>query len=368
MADAITVKKDPYVVLRERLEARKYELESALPDDVKPREFIRAVMTSASINRDILACNWPSIWNACLRACRDGLLPDGVEGALVPFKSQANWIPMYQGLLRRARRSGKIKWIGANLVREGEKFERFVNETGEHLNHVPDDNFLAPVIKVYAAAITTDGGFFIAVMPIAEIEKIKKMSKASRDDAPWKLWEEEMIKKSALRRLTKQLPNSRDLMTTEDDPDDEIPSSPVIDLPLAEATTAAAAPSGSKMLLEDEAPSPVAKDTPMTGEASAQGANVTTDTAARTGVEDETRPAAEPPSDYGAGKDHGAEKHSLPHTPPQSILQAYEQGKTAKAKGLLRKTPENYRDTAHQREAIAFQSGYDGKPLPAWGL
>src|SRR3977135_1502809 len=90
----------PMVVLRDRFESRRAELKAALPSDVSVDSFIRAVMTSAALNPDILGCSWQSIWNACLRACRDGLLPDGVEGAIVPYKSVATWIPMYLGLLR----------------------------------------------------------------------------------------------------------------------------------------------------------------------------------------------------------------------------------------------------------------------------
>src|SRR5262245_45036533 len=119
----------PIIVLRQRLEDRKAELRHALPSDITPDQFIRAAITSATINPDILACSWQSVWLACMKACRDGLLPDGVEGAIVPFKSTANWIPMYQGLLRRFRRSGQFRWVTANVVRQGEEFAHYVDET-----------------------------------------------------------------------------------------------------------------------------------------------------------------------------------------------------------------------------------------------
>ena len=111
-----TIQKPPIVVMRERLEARTEELKSALMD-IRPEQFIRAVITSATINPDLQACSWQSLWLACMRACRDDLLPDGRQGAIVPFKDKATWIPMYQGLLLRAWRTGRFKWIGANIVR-----------------------------------------------------------------------------------------------------------------------------------------------------------------------------------------------------------------------------------------------------------
>ena len=211
LAPAI-VNRSPIVVLRERLEARRDELKNALPSDISPERFIRAIITSTQINPDILACQWQSLWLACLRACRDGLLPDGREGAIVPFKGQAQWIAMYQGLLKRFRRSGTFRWVKADVVRQGEEFYHFVDEHGEHIRHTPGDDFESPIVKVYAMATTKDGGIFVNVMSIAEANKIKAMSKATRDDAPWKVWPEEMLKKTALRRLSKVLPAEGDLI------------------------------------------------------------------------------------------------------------------------------------------------------------
>ena len=126
-----TAARHPLVALRERLEARREELKNSLPSDVPVERFIRAVITSAQINPDILACVWQSLWLACIRACRDGLLPDGREGAIVPYKSTATWIPMYQGLLKRFRRSGTFRWIKADVVRQGEEFYHYVDEHGD---------------------------------------------------------------------------------------------------------------------------------------------------------------------------------------------------------------------------------------------
>jgi recombination protein RecT len=211
-------RKPPIVILRERLDARVDELKAALPSDIDPQKFKRAVLTAASINPDLQACAWQSLWNACLRACQDGLLPDGRQGAIVPYKDRATWIPMYQGLLLRAWRTGRFKWIGANIVREGEPWEHHVDATGEHFHHVPGDDTDAPMLRVYAAATTLDGGTFIAVLPKAEVDKIQRMSKASRDDSPWKMWPSEMQKKTALRRLAKLLPVE---LGAEDEVDDE---------------------------------------------------------------------------------------------------------------------------------------------------
>jgi recombination protein RecT len=216
----------PMVMLRDRLLSRRDELKAAL-GDIPVEVFVRAVVTSAQINPDILACTWSSIWLSCMRACRDGLLLDGVEAALVPYKETASYIPMYQGQLRKFRRSGQFKWITAGLVRKGEEFSHFIDEVGEHFLHVPGDDFQAPIEKIYALATTKDGGVFATVLPIAEANKIKAMGKATRDDSPWRMWPEEMYKKTALRRLSKMLPSARDNIAFDDDePIGAIPQEP----------------------------------------------------------------------------------------------------------------------------------------------
>jgi recombination protein RecT len=209
--------RSPMVILRDRLLSREAELHAALPSDIPVAAFVRAVMTSVQLNPDILACEWSTLWLACMRACRDGLLPDGVEGAIVPYKSTATFIPMYQGLLRRFRRSGQFKWITAGLVRKGEEFSHHIDENGEHFLHVPGDSFDAPIEKIYALATTKDGGVFATVLTMAEANKIRAMSKATRDDSPWKMWESEMLKKTALRRLAKVLPSARDQIAFDTD-------------------------------------------------------------------------------------------------------------------------------------------------------
>ena len=125
----------PIVSLQAQLEKRASELSRALPAHMPAERFIRVVLTACQLNPDLLACDRTSLWNACMRAAQDGLLPDGREGAIVPYKDKAQWMPMTQGLLKRFRNSGQFKSITAGIVRETEPFEHWVDENGEHLKH-----------------------------------------------------------------------------------------------------------------------------------------------------------------------------------------------------------------------------------------
>jgi recombination protein RecT len=330
----------PMVVLRDRLQAREGELKAALGPDIPVPTFIRAVMTSVALNQDILACTWQSIWNACLKACRDGLIPDGVDAAIVPFKNTATYIPMYQGMLRRFRRSGQFKWITANLVREGEEFIHYIDENGEHFRHVPGGNFSAPIVKIYSLATTRDGGVFVAVLPIAEANKIRNMSRTTREDSPWKQWPEEMYKKTALRRLSKYLPSARDLL-----PDEELPE---IEAPAAAAELPAAGPA----------------------KVSAPAASMDQASAAageESGGEQGTEAASESSQDAmaDAARNVAARDPAAVVESTDPVAAAYECGRQDRARGMHRRAlPGEFRDPSRTREALAWQAGWDGTEPP----
>jgi recombination protein RecT len=353
------VSKAPIILLRERLEARVKELEAALPDDIEPRQFIRAAMTSASLNPEILATSWQSFWNACLRACRDGLLPDGVEGAIVPYKDKANWIPMYQGLLRRFRRSGQFKWITADVVRWGEQFVHFIDEGGEHFKHVPAANDDAAIVKTYACALTKDGGFFVAVLSPRDIDKIKRMSRAQRDDAPWNMWPEEMMKKSALRRLIKLLPTTRDLIPTEED-DDEPPhiQMPTIDHAPSRPSNAAAA-------LDQFANKAPPDNVEVTSSTSPQEGPPSAAVEEEEGGGQAMQPGADEQSAAALSSSTEGTPTAADHPTEDPIALAYRHGVEAKAAGHRRTAlPGDYRGAAETKRANAWFAGFDGKPMP----
>lgn len=202
----------PLVVFRNFLEQRTGEFKTALPDHITPDKFIRTILTAATINPEIIACDRRSLAIATMRAANDGLLPDGQEGAIVPFKGKAQWIPMYQGLLKRFRNSGQFEWISAGIVYDGEEFDHWIDEFGEHFKHRPgDDRDPSAIRRVYAIARTKDGGKFIADLSLREVEKHRAQSRATREDGPWNVWREEMMKKTALRVLSKLLPKSSDI-------------------------------------------------------------------------------------------------------------------------------------------------------------
>lgn len=339
MTDLATIdNRPPIVVLRERFEARKAELKNALPDNIKPDHFIRVVMNAATFNPEIQACTFQSIWQACLRACQDGLLPDGKHGAIVPFKGRATWIPMYRGLVSKFMRSGQFKEIAADVVRQGEEFKYYRDQDGVKFLHVPGDNDDALIQKIYAIAHTLEGGIFVAVLSIGEANKIRNMSRATREDAPWKIWPAEMYKKTALRRLAKLLPTADDILG-DDEPE------PYLAPPLAAGKEQE--PRASGPALADASP-PRSPDEGGEHDGGPDGANAQS-------LHDTDPPAV--PLDASGEPIAESERQ-------RAVRQAYERGKDAKSRGIRRSAcPGEFRDDNQLNTAWAL--GWSGEMFPA---
>jgi recombination protein RecT len=209
----------PVEKLRAQLDQRSGELRNALPTHMSVPGFIRVVLTACAMNPDLYTVDRASLLLACLKAAHDGLLPDSRDGVILPYRDNnqrsptrgqmiAQWQPMIGGLMKRFRNSGQFKSILAGIVREGEPFEYWIDENGEHLHHRP--GYEGKPIKAYAIAKTKDGGTFIRVMSKAEIDKRRAVSKA-RDGVMWRDWWDEAAMKTVLRNLSKRLPSSSDL-------------------------------------------------------------------------------------------------------------------------------------------------------------
>jgi recombination protein RecT len=212
--------KHPLMVLREQLDTRLPELRNALPPHITPERFARTFLTAIQLNPDLVVANRQTLFNSLMRAANDGLMPDGRQGALVIFNDNnarsrtykqqiVVWMPMVAGLLTRFRNSGQFKSITANVVREGETFRHWIDETGEHLMHEPGEDETKKIVKAYAMAQTKDGGVLIKCMSAADVERRRAISRA-KDGPMWTQWWDEAALKTVLRNLTKLLPSSSD--------------------------------------------------------------------------------------------------------------------------------------------------------------
>jgi recombinational DNA repair protein RecT len=225
--------------------------------------------------------------------------------------------------LLQFQQSGSAKWITANCVYEGDEFQHWIDEHGEHLLHKPGDTFdEKKIVRAYAMASTKDGAVFIRVMPRAEIDKHRSFSRIKRDDSPWLLHYSEMAKKTVLHGLAKTLPNAPVFESDEEFEEDARPQ------------LAAVAPDRER------------------GAAAALDAF-----------------ASSPEGEIGGSDDVGSESAAQPHEPSAApadastaLADAKARGADAKKQGHQRKAmPGEYRTPENDALAQSWLEGWDGK-------
>jgi recombination protein RecT len=208
------------------------QLKMALPSHVSVEKFQRVTMTAIQTDPDLLAADRRSLFGAITRAAQDGLLPDKREGALVIFTNKVKgkngeqdqwikavqWMPMVAGILKKVRQSGEISGISAHVVYEADDFVHRLGDD-ESIEHNPPTlgTPRGKPVGAYAVATLKDGFKIREVMDLAQIERVRAVSKTGQY-GPWKDWWDEMARKTVIRRLSKRLPMSTDIEAVINDP------------------------------------------------------------------------------------------------------------------------------------------------------
>jgi recombination protein RecT len=215
--NAVAVQKTATV--RDMLAKSKQQIEMALPKHVQADRLIRVAMTSIQRNPKLLDCSPMSLMAAIMQSAQLGLMPDGVlgEAYLIPFKDQVQFIVGYRGLISLARRSGEIVSLAAHCVHENDLFE-FEYGLDEKLRHVPNLDDRGSMVAVYGVAKLKDGGHGIEIMSRRDIDAIRDESQGYKsaikygNDHPWISHYDQMARKTVLRRLSKYLPVSVEML------------------------------------------------------------------------------------------------------------------------------------------------------------
>lgn len=223
-------KAPPLIVqFRDYVQARMATLEDALPPTIPPKRFVSVVMTALQNKPQLLTCTFPSLWNACIRAAQDGLLPDGREGAIAPYGENkdgkrvaeiATWMPMVEGYRKKAFEAGHVHAWEVNVVYEKDEFDYELGDNA-FIRHKPyiGVETSGGIVGAYSRAKLANGEVVREVMSAFQIMQVKAKSKAGNG-----AWQDagsfpEMCKKVVARRHYKQLPHSEsmDAMIARDD-------------------------------------------------------------------------------------------------------------------------------------------------------
>lgn len=220
------LQKQSYTTVAQMMEKNRDSIASALPKHLTVDRLTRVALGELRTNTKLLECNPHSLMNAIVKASQLGLEVGSAMGHayLVPYKTECTLIIGYRGMIALARRSGEIQSITARVVYARDAFEL---EYGleEKLRHVPSTEAdPGPVTYVYAVAKLRDGGIQYEVMTRAEVEAIRKRSRAGQS-GPWVSDWSEMARKTVMRRLFKYLPMSIEMADAlSADTDDDRPA------------------------------------------------------------------------------------------------------------------------------------------------
>lgn len=187
----------------------------ALPAHLSPDRFARVAITALTKTPKLKSCTQASLMKCLLDLSAAGLEPDGRRAYLIPYGTEATVIISYMGLIELMRRSGDVTSIMAETVCEADDFSWRNGEVSHEVDwRAPRGELQA----VYAVARLKNGETQTAVMTREEVDKIRKRSRSGKS-GPWLTDFEEMAKKTVVRRLSKMLPLSSEIMEhiTQDD-------------------------------------------------------------------------------------------------------------------------------------------------------
>lgn len=232
--------------------AFRAEIAKVLPKHLTPERMIRVAITATMKTPKLLQCTADSLTRCMLDCSALGLEPDGRRAHLIPFEDKragtviCTLIIDYKGLVELAMRSGLVSHLYADVVREGDLFEYSLGEIKVHVPWFLRRDADKPAeagadIAVYAFARMTSGASAVAVMSVDEVYSIRDNSqgwqafkKGFTKKNPWDpsdwVSEQEMKKKTALRRLCKVLPLSPEFRDAVEKDDEEDPIAKAVDV------------------------------------------------------------------------------------------------------------------------------------------
>lgn len=217
MATAIAERRaDPVTSFRQTISTpgMRQQLKMALPSHISLDKFERVATTAVQMNPDLLnpeKVNSRSLLGALVRAAQDGLLPDGREGAIIPFKGKAQWMPMVAGIMKKVRNSGEIASWDAFAVYEKDDFERLLGDD-QRIYHKPfEEGDPGQVIGAYSIVTFKDGTKSKDYLPRWRIEKAREQNPIGKNSLMWTKFYDEGAIKTVIRHHAKRLPQSTDI-------------------------------------------------------------------------------------------------------------------------------------------------------------
>lgn len=169
-------------------------------------------------NPYLMKCDANSVKDAIVNVALTGITlnPALKYAYLVPRKVKGDLKCIldisYMGMIKILTDAGAVKNVDAGVIYANDKYD-FRRGSDPYFKHQPALSNRGDKVGAYAIAFLRDGGFQFEILGREEIEKIRATSESYKNEegrkySPWETWEDEMWKKSALKRLFKLLPKT----------------------------------------------------------------------------------------------------------------------------------------------------------------
>lgn len=207
------------MVLKSNLDKLHSEIAMSLPVHLKnnAKRYARQLMTLYSSNEYLRRCTLPSLLGSLMTASALGLdlSPQLGQCYIIPYKDQAQFQLGYKGMINLAYRSGQVKRVFADVVREKDHFvySKGLHAKLEHEEADGDEEERGNIMYAYALAEFVNGGYAFEVWRWSRVMgHAKKFSQAyNKSSSPWKSDPEAMGKKTMIKAIWKYLPISTDI-------------------------------------------------------------------------------------------------------------------------------------------------------------
>ena len=196
------------------------QIRSIMPRHMSSERLFQISLSAINHTPELMEATPETLLSCVMKCAALGLEPSAVDGLgrayILPYRNrkagivEAQFILGYKGIIDLARRSGEIKSIHAQAVYQGDEFDCWEDETGQHFTFRPGrDNPHTPenLTDVYVCAQLKDGGMVFERMTKAEVDAIRGRSRASQR-GPWVTDFEAMALKTVIRRSARYLPMS----------------------------------------------------------------------------------------------------------------------------------------------------------------
>ena len=169
-------------------------------------------------NPYLMKCDANSVKDAIVNVALTGITlnPALKYAYLVPRKVKGDLKCIldisYMGMIKILTDAGAVKNVDAGVIYSNDKYD-FRRGSDPYFKHQPALANKGEKVGAYAIAFLRDGGFQFEILGREEIEKIRATSESYKNEegrkySPWETWEDEMWKKSVLKRLFKLLPKT----------------------------------------------------------------------------------------------------------------------------------------------------------------